>query len=431
MTGFTSRPPKGQSSLPQRGNPPPPGFSSSLHPSHAFPHAFPHIISRDMGNHSASAHSKEILRQLQRSTRRCRYCSNNQGHKAQGNLAVEKECPFALGRYQKHQYRQAALGIDQVLALEMFSPWLNTYKYNLSYKLISTKVWSQDTWVPSYLGTGRLHIHEAGLGCMQYMSRGSPSPRTSSPHSSLRYILGAIEILFFFFYLSSPLPSPPSPSLSPSLSITTPSLSPSPSSQPKNAKNPLRNRQIRGSRTNFQASYGLTMAPGDIEQGNAILDALHEQDAIAERELELESESTAARAHNQEPASSHSAWVSNNRARYESNGRSFMKEATAAQLAEEYEFEPTGDPEMDIMIAIGLRDMEERGEIEPSAQRRAAAAGGNGSRQSNAYQYHGDAEPAAAQNNDAGFGGETRSRRQQKRDRQREQARAHNMRREA
>ncbi|KAJ8083404.1 hypothetical protein PM082_009276 [Marasmius tenuissimus] len=33
-----------------------------------------------------------------------------------------------------------------------------------------------------------------------------------------------------------------------------------------------------GSRANFQASYGLKMTPGDIEEGNLILEAFEEQE---------------------------------------------------------------------------------------------------------------------------------------------------------
>ena len=82
-----------------------------------------------------------------------------------------------------------------------------------------------------------------------------------------------------------------------------------------------------------------------------------------------------------------------------------MKEMAAKQLAEEYDFEPTGDPEMDMMIAMGLRDMEERGEIEPMGR------GTRGSKQDN----YADGKP--------------KSKRQQKLERQREEARAHNVRR--
>ena len=78
-----------------------------------------------------------------------------------------------------------------------------------------------------------------------------------------------------------------------------------------------------------------------------------------------------------------------------------MKEMAAKQLAEEYDFTPSGDPEMDIMAAMGLRDMEERGEIEPSTR-------AGGSKQIR------DANP--------------KSKRQQKLERQREEARAHNVR---
>lgn len=52
-----------------------------------------------------------------------------------------------------------------------------------------------------------------------------------------------------------------------------------------------------------------------------------------------------------------SAWVKKNRERYEAGGRSELKEAVAQQLAEEYDFTPTGDPEMDLIIAMGMRDM--------------------------------------------------------------------------
>ncbi|KAI5789399.1 hypothetical protein FPQ18DRAFT_342447 [Pyronema domesticum] len=64
------------------------------------------------------------------------------------------------------------------------------------------------------------------------------------------------------------------------------------------------------------------------------------------------------------PKSKESEWKRKNRERYEANGRSFVKESLAAQLAEKYDFEPTGDPEMDMMIAMGLQDMRDRGEMD-------------------------------------------------------------------
>jgi len=59
-----------------------------------------------------------------------------------------------------------------------------------------------------------------------------------------------------------------------------------------------------------------------------------------------------------------SDWVRGNRERYEAGGRSAVKEAAARQLAEEYKFTQTGDPEMDLIVAMGLRDMEMEDEME-------------------------------------------------------------------
>jgi hypothetical protein len=38
-----------------------------------------------------------------------------------------------------------------------------------------------------------------------------------------------------------------------------------------------------GNRPNFQASYGLTMSPEDIEEGNKILEGMQEDQAEEER----------------------------------------------------------------------------------------------------------------------------------------------------
>lgn len=61
-----------------------------------------------------------------------------------------------------------------------------------------------------------------------------------------------------------------------------------------------------------------------------------------------------------------SNWVKNNRANYEANGRSLLKEQLARQAVEEYDFAPTGDPEMDIIIGMGLKDMREDDECDYS-----------------------------------------------------------------
>lgn len=95
-----------------------------------------------------------------------------------------------------------------------------------------------------------------------------------------------------------------------------------------------------------------------------------------------------------------SAWVKKNREKYEAGGRSELKEAVARQFAEEYDFTPTGDPEMDLMIAMGLRDME--GDPDFSHMFKSGESNLGGS---------------------AGEVGATKSKRQLKRERQRESAR--------
>ncbi|KAI5816470.1 hypothetical protein BZA77DRAFT_313023 [Pyronema omphalodes] len=57
------------------------------------------------------------------------------------------------------------------------------------------------------------------------------------------------------------------------------------------------------------------------------------------------------------PEIEESEWRRKNRERYEANGRSLPKEIVAAGLAEQYGFTPTGDPEMDLIIAMGLAEM--------------------------------------------------------------------------
>lgn len=52
-----------------------------------------------------------------------------------------------------------------------------------------------------------------------------------------------------------------------------------------------------------------------------------------------------------------SDWVKGNRERYEAEGRSFLKEYAAQQMANCYNFNQTGDPELDLIIAAGLGDM--------------------------------------------------------------------------
>jgi len=100
-----------------------------------------------------------------------------------------------------------------------------------------------------------------------------------------------------------------------------------------------------GNRTNFQASYGLRTMPGDLEEGDGILELMQENDASRPHQnIEREPESD---------------WVKGNRERYEAGGRSPLKEAAARQLAEEYNFAQTGDPEMDLIVAMGLRDMKD------------------------------------------------------------------------
>jgi len=79
-----------------------------------------------------------------------------------------------------------------------------------------------------------------------------------------------------------------------------------------------------------------------------------------------------------------------------------MKEMLAKQLAEQYDFTPSGDPEIDMMTAIGLRDLQERGEIDLRV---------GGSKQDNNTEE------------------KPKSKRQQKLQRQREEARVHNLRR--
>lgn len=101
-----------------------------------------------------------------------------------------------------------------------------------------------------------------------------------------------------------------------------------------------------------------------------------------------------------------SAWTKKNRERYEAGGRSELKEAVAQQLAEEYEFTPTGDPEMDLIIAMGLRDMKGDPEFSHMFESGESTSGNPGG--------------------SAGEVGATMSKRQRKRERQRRNARQHN-----
>jgi hypothetical protein len=101
-----------------------------------------------------------------------------------------------------------------------------------------------------------------------------------------------------------------------------------------------------------------------------------------------------------------STWVKKNRERYEARGRSELKEAVAQQLAEEYNFTPTGDPEMDLIIAMGLRDMEGDPEFSHMVDSGGSVSNNLGG--------------------SAGEAGATKSKRQLKRERQREKARQHN-----
>ena len=106
-----------------------------------------------------------------------------------------------------------------------------------------------------------------------------------------------------------------------------------------------------------------------------------------------------------------------NRERYEAGGRSVLKEEVARQWREEYDFATTGDPEMDMIIAMGLRDMKEDTESEASVS--SNLGGSVGEVKANKSKLDGS----------AGEGGETKSKskRQLKRERQRENARRHNM----
>lgn len=101
-----------------------------------------------------------------------------------------------------------------------------------------------------------------------------------------------------------------------------------------------------------------------------------------------------------------SEWVKRNRERYEAGGRSELKEAAAAQWAEQYNFTPSSDPEMDMIIAMGLRDMED----DPEFSHMFESGGGISSNLGGP----------------AGDVGATKSKRQLKRERQRERARKDN-----
>jgi len=123
-----------------------------------------------------------------------------------------------------------------------------------------------------------------------------------------------------------------------------------------------------GSRTNFQAAYGLGMTPDDLKEGDNILEAFQRNDASRSQEddeREIESDWVKTNRERQEagrpsaPMEPESDWVKGNRERYEARGRSLLKEYAARQVANKYGFTQTGDPENDLIIAMGLEGMME------------------------------------------------------------------------
>jgi len=59
------------------------------------------------------------------------------------------------------------------------------------------------------------------------------------------------------------------------------------------------------------------------------------------------------------PMEPESKWVEGKRERYEARGRSFLKEYAPRQVANKYCFTQTGNPENDLIIRMGLEDMED------------------------------------------------------------------------
>ncbi|KAI5838494.1 hypothetical protein DFP73DRAFT_588139 [Morchella snyderi] len=131
----------------------------------------------------------------------------------------------------------------------------------------------------------------------------------------------------------------------------------------------------RGSYTNFQASYGLDMPPEDIVEGNATLDAMQKAD-----ERDLEAKDSEAKKYD----------------------KSVLKGIVAEQVAEKYRVTPTGNPEIDLIIAMGLRAL------------------------NNELVFGDTFEPGESTSSNlvgsAGEAGATKSKRQRKRERQRESA---------
>ncbi|KAL7276506.1 hypothetical protein RUND412_000497 [Rhizina undulata] len=112
-----------------------------------------------------------------------------------------------------------------------------------------------------------------------------------------------------------------------------------------------------GNRPNFQASYGLNMSPDDIEEGNAILEAMLAADAGASEKRSgpaREEATTGSKGKGKEGDKS-----SDNARGGERFGIDSIKYGIGEALAEQYGFTSTGDDETDMIIAMGLRDMEE------------------------------------------------------------------------
>jgi hypothetical protein len=124
-----------------------------------------------------------------------------------------------------------------------------------------------------------------------------------------------------------------------------------------------------GTRTNFQASYGLKMTPEDLEVGDSILEAMQSYDATrSHQDPERRPQVIRPRGTGLPEREPESDWVRGNRERYEAGGRSLLKEYAAHEAVMEHGFTPTGDPEMDLIIAMGLGDMEDM-EDDPEPRR--------------------------------------------------------------
>ncbi|KAF8441808.1 hypothetical protein BGX38DRAFT_1203548 [Terfezia claveryi] len=118
-----------------------------------------------------------------------------------------------------------------------------------------------------------------------------------------------------------------------------------------------------GSRANFQGSHGLSMSPDDLEEGNAILEKLQELQEQGEEQGKGQGKG---QGKEQLPTGTQNLPLKKSRNQYEYEAHmkdSYLKQQAAKEAAEVWEFTPTGDPELDLIIAAGLSDLENNPDI--------------------------------------------------------------------